>query len=89
MGKFGEAGTHTLVINPFGFALDKLSCVVRIDVELGSVEWLRDGTLGVVEVFSGEHLLTGPKSDMQQRLRAWVNEMVTALANEILKARGR
>lgn len=72
-----------------GLSVRSLSCVVRLDVKVWKNERLMDGTFGVVTAYENGRVLTYPKDGMPQFLRLVVNEQVTHLANEILKARGR
>ncbi len=78
-----------LRIRAVAFEVGSASCTARLDVDSWRFDELTDGT--GVRIFTSEHggLYTGSKEGFQQQLREAVNEMVTALANEILKARGR
>ena len=79
---------HTLDISATGFAISG-GCTASLRVALWRFETLADGTNGLVESSSMGSTHSGPKGGFQQQLREAVNAAVTALANEILKARGR
>lgn len=64
------------------------SCVASLEIYTFKSEKLADGTTGQVHSSDSLLLLYGPKSTFSQRLRESVNEQVSKLANEILKARG-
>lgn len=81
------AGT-TYSISPVGFAI-KGGCAAGLHFQLYKFDRLKDGTAGLVEASSVVNLLVGPKSGFQQQLREAVSENITALANQILKARGQ
>jgi len=79
-----------LIISPQGFEVaETADCTGNIDVDLLQRQWLTDGTSGLVMFASDSGYLYWKKSGFQNRLRTAVNQKVTALANEILKARGQ
>ena len=79
--------SHSFSISIVGYQTRSSLCVVSYRVQLWKSEVLRDTTIGIVESFSRSGVMTGPHTDMQDRLRSRVNEYTTELANEILKAR--
>lgn len=84
--------SHMLLIKATGFELKQVgtpigACTASLDVELRNVEVLSDGSSGLVEGSSAGGTYVGPKELFQNYLREQVNEWVTELANEILKAR--
>ena len=79
--------SHYLYITALGYEISG-GCAVSWGIEVWIGEPLQDGTVGLVKAYDYGGMLTGHKSSLQQRLRAQVNETVTHLANEILKARG-
>jgi len=88
-----EAGSnpHKIQIIVTGFELERGetpigSCVAKLGVEVWRFESLLDGTIGMVTASTGSSLLDGDKDTFQNQLRNMVNEKVTELANEILKA---
>ena len=79
---------HVLLITVFGSAADGSWCLGDIDMEVFRAETLADGTVGyVVAAAMGWKPIFGRKPDFQNAFREAVNHQVTALANEILKAR--
>lgn len=83
--------THGLFIGANGYAPRAVPhfCSASLRVELRRFQYQRDETVGLVVAASFGGVYSGPKASFQQQLREVVNERVTALANEILKARGR
>lgn len=79
--------SHSFSISIVGYQTESSLCVVSYRVQLWKSEVLHDTTIGIVESFLRSGVMTGPHSNMQDRLRSQVNEYTTALANEILKAR--
>lgn len=79
---------HTYSIVPVGFAI-KGGCAAGLSFQLYKFATLVDGTSGLVEASSNSFVMVGPKSGFQQQLREAVSENITALANQILKARGQ
>ena len=80
---------YTLEITPNGFTPSSaLNCTANIEVQLFRFEDLSDKTLALV-VAEHASIFIGPKSGFQNQLRTFVNQAVTTLANEILKARGQ
>ncbi len=65
------------------------SCIGNLEVLVSRFETLLEGSSGAVTAFQRARVLFGPKADFQKQLRNFVNEAVTELANEILKARGQ
>ena len=91
-----EAGltSHTLQISATGFELKRGStrtpvgtCVAALEVMVFRWEGLFDQSAGTVIASSYTNVLVGDKETFQNDLRNSVNEEVTAVANEILKAR--
>lgn len=78
---------HNLYINVAGGPRPGTSCAALLSIELIRNEVLRDGTIGAVLAYGSGGVLTGGKSGFQQFLRETVNEYISDLANEILKAR--
>ena len=78
--------SHSLSIWGVGYAWGGGCTVVLID-EMFRFESLSDGTLGSVLAARFNSMWSGSKDRSQSQLRETVNEHVTALANEILKAR--
>ena len=83
-----KTGTLALEISVVHHANSNI-CIGSVDIQLWRFEKLADGTRGLVLAASDSFLSSGPKHSFQQQLRQQVNQMVSALANEILKARGR
>ena len=79
--------SHSLAISIFGYQTPSDLCIVSYRVQLWKSELLYDNTLGIVESFLRAGVMSGPHSDMQDRLRSRINEYATELANEVLKAR--
>lgn len=79
---------HTLSISIVGFAING-GCSASVGTQLYKFEHLANGTSGLVEAYSFSGILAGSKSGFQQQLRTDINQRVTSLANEILKARGQ
>jgi hypothetical protein len=77
---------HFLGITSTGFALTD-GCVATIRLQIYNFEALADGTFPLVEAANQSGLYKGPKGGFPQQLREAVNEFVSELANEILKAR--
>jgi hypothetical protein len=77
---------HYLTIEVIGFAITE-GCVAHISLQTYDFETLADGTFGLVEAANQGTLSKGPKGGFPQQLRETVNGDVSALANEILKAR--
>ncbi len=78
-----------LLINISGGALRADYCVVNLEVGAFR-KWHREGgASSLVLIYLEATLLWGEIGSMQTRLRESVSEMITALANEILKARQR
>ena len=64
-------------------------CVVALDVELWRFTLVPEGHTARITAYEQSVLLTGfTKSRMQDNLRTSVSEIVSDLANEILKAQG-
>ncbi len=82
--------SHTLEVNFTGRQLaEGATCLAYLRLEIWRFEDIDDGTTGLVLASTDAVLLTGPKAGFQLQLREQVNGKATALANEILKARGR
>ena len=89
-----EAGrdSHTLQLTPTGFQMKTRgqpleACAASLSVELWRFETLSDQSFGLVQASTSTYLFVGPKETFQDELRRIVNEHVSELANEILKAR--
>ena len=65
------------------------SCIGNLEVLVSRFETLLEGSSGAVTAFQRARVLFGPKADFQKQLRNFVNEAVTELAKEILKARSQ
>ncbi len=85
--------SHTLEITAIGYELQRANktptgtCVASLTSLLWRGEFLSDQSYGLVFASKSTSILTGPKEGFQNQLRDVVNELVTDLANEILKAR--
>ncbi len=78
-----------LTITATGAELTPTGCVVNLDVQLTRAINAPEGHIAVVEVYRRAELLYGyNKPQTQEALRSSVSEIVSDLANEILKARG-
>ena len=64
-------------------------CVVSMDIVLYRFASVPEGHSVMAHSFSRGSLFTGAKSAMQDRLRSYVSEHVSDLANRILKAQGK
>ena len=91
-----EAGlaSHLLTISVVGFELTRGSggtpvgaCVGHFELLVLKFEKLLDRSISMVLAGTDGAMLAGPKDVFQNQLRNAVNEKVTELANEILKAR--
>ena len=85
---------HILAIGATGFELQQVgtgrgagACAASLVLKLYNIEELLDGSIGQVTAGSRSGIYVGPKDSFQNYLREKVNESVTELANEILKAR--
>jgi hypothetical protein len=84
-----ETEHHGLEIRPLGYELGTGACVVRLDVSLRRTSRAPEGHPVIIDAYkNGELLSSDTKPGMQEGLRAAVSEIVSDLANEILKARG-
>ena len=80
--------SHKLLINPIGqLTSNGISCFGGQMIQIFRWEKLFNGTAGLVLSSNRTTTLVGPKSGFGQYLREDVNEAVSELANEILKAR--
>lgn len=81
---------HKLDISPTRFVWPRAPgiCVANLEIELWRFEDRRDGTGGRVPGSYYSSVLSGSRETFQQRLGERIDREVTALANEILKARG-
>lgn len=81
--------SHTLQIGPIGGPTTSYAnaCFGALQIKLFRAERLRDGTVGLVKASDWVSAHIQPKPVFEQQLRETVNEAVTGLANEILKAR--
>lgn len=77
---------HVLDITTNGFAI-RGGCTGKLDIALWRFERLVDGTSGLVEAASVGGIVADANDKFQQHLREVVNESVSRIANEILKAR--
>ena len=84
-----------LEINPFGQELKTGSgqakgsrCVVVLDLELWRTGLVPEGHVALITAYRKNGLISGSKSWIQENLRTSVTEIVSDVANEILKARG-
>ena len=62
-------------------------CVVTLHALMFKKEFLLDKSRAAVLLYTRSGLFMRPRAEMQEVLRTTVNELVTGLANEILKAR--
>ena len=86
---------HTLTIMFTGLHLEPVdTCVIAYTMTLARVEaLLLDAASGVVSgsvlAFQDGGVLTWPRPEISDQLRANANRITVAVANEVLKARGR
>jgi hypothetical protein len=81
---------YLLQINAFGYEIEQTgSCDVALNVELWRFEQAPEGHITLIVAWMNSKIITGgTKAGMQESLRAQVSELVSDLANEILKAQG-
>lgn len=82
-----DGAPHRLWIGVTGRELPSGGCAATLDCQLYRFEYLNDRSMGRVQAFAAGELRIDPKVGFQQHLRETVNEIVTELANEIVKAR--
>ena len=83
-----DALRDTLLLTPLGSEIPSTgACAVTLEIKLAKYELLSDESYGLVLSFARTSLHWGPKAGLQEQLRTAVNQLVTELANEILKAR--
>ena len=78
-----------LYISAVGFEVTPGTCVVSIEINLYRFASVPEGHSVMAHSFSRGSLFTRAKSSVQDRLRSYVSEEVSDLANRILKARGQ
>lgn len=64
-------------------------CTAAVFINLARWERLEDGAFGEISVIGILNSYFGPKHQFQKQLRDGINEMVTHIADKILKARGQ
>ena len=83
-----DAVRDTLLLAPLGSKIPSSgNCAVALEINMVRYELLSDESYGLVLSFARTSLHWGPKAGLQEQLRSAVNQLVTELANEILKAR--
>ncbi len=83
-----DAVRDTLLLAPLGSKIPSTGdCAVALEINMVRYELLSDESYGLVLSFARTSLHWGPKAGLQEQLRSAVNQLVTELANEILKAR--
>ena len=83
-----DASRDTLLLTPLGSEIPSTgTCAVTLEINMVRYELLSDESYGLVLSFARTSLHWGPKAGLQEQLRSAVNQLVTELANEILKAR--
>ena len=85
---------YSLVIGPYGWEIkgeggQPLGCVVVLDVNLWLSTRVPEGHAALITAYMRNGLISGSKSWIQENLRTEVSEIVSDLANEILKAQGQ
>ena len=84
---------YSLVIRPYGWEIKSeggqpIGCVVVLDINLWRSTRVPEGHAALITAYRKNGLISGSKSWIQENLRTSVSEIVSDLANEILKARG-
>lgn len=83
-----ESAAHELKIQARGFRYEQ-QCTAVVTVDLFRFVHLPEGYFGRVTSYDNVDLLAYPESEMQERLYNSVSEIISDLANEILKAQGK
>ena len=80
---------YILQLWPFGAVANDGKCHVSLGITLYRWALLAEGHTDRVTAYFSASVSTSRKPEMQAQLRESVSEIVTDLANEILKARGQ